>query len=1263
MLATFAVPLFGAGNEAEVAFWRFKVSGVKRFAKSGGMLSIMSAGFEEDMCHNCDLNACQDSSDGGDTCTFMVHLKGGSKYTLVLYGISRVEKKGDAVSVTWKPPSNCYQKLDCVNYGDPCTKVSNDDMEWQPVKHGPWTYLVCRTSYNARLLSTNVDTKPFCLDSSEFSNMESCWPDSEETDAAGTSCAGTYTVEQADALNVMLGKRNADVTDVKYQVSVDDDGSCNFTDTSGAAQLTSRRSALLRFDEGPCDGSDSQASLEAAEAASLGAHGVLHRFQRHTRAGRLVRHRRERMHRGASVSRYPSSAASLGASALMRCSGKTATHDASVGTDGDTLKFKVDRTTGKSSIGLSEAKTPNKVTVDKENLNVVRPGHTGDFHYAFTPHTLSSELTTSVDSDGVMSQDAFFLRIPLPDATSESGGGTFSTWMRKSAAGVVEGGEALFSVTYRDVLTPGYTQEFSQGYTTYMKMLIMPGGSLRFESRIARTPLEQDRDRSNKKLTCAYITKVFTAESSKMPEIFDGEWHRVTFAVTEAKVKFFIDDGAEEAEVDDEAPKTSVLEMTLENDDMDCPMNPPSSGTPADADMGTEKQAENLEFGYRDGPAKLKFFGAVFVGAAYDADTDQIVNAYLGSVDSVATYERRLSDVEIAMLGADLPCAVGFQGSSFAYFPGFSSTRGTESVSFNAGQCNAGQHTVRFRYLTGQGNDAELKVEPAAGSVVFTEPRGFEDSLDDWRTTDPLLVTAESGVDLKVKLSSDMNTRRRAMSRRRMLAVGALDDSAHASLGYSDSPIDSTEANSVRVNVDAIATWIGMNLDNSASPPFPPPRASPPPSPPPSWINLDWQCFIKGTTSGYQQAPNRRRNLLGGSLNDTFPSGSPPAPSQDWLDHEEDLEKASDAKLNLIGTPFSCQDANHEKISHMACNYQRWNVVLDSVWQRFRSWTSNSEKGAGYYRVTGEAGKKLLYVKESDETAKPRIPTKENPHPQGGIPMSPACGYKFPGRIVTYENEITALESANGNTKFDVCFSSATDTCFIRKTGMMYVCNEDAPVYKLPQVTGEDIMSSEAIPSFSIKISRLDTSLGKVDYPDVVEEEESTIDQRRKLLGGGDYEVDEDYEAVDRDGVGGAMPEKTATTMFIYCRAPEAYGNNTIDKNMPLVLDKHEELGITHTNFKIATTGVNYNFKDRSYNGGVDWQRLEAFNEQIGSLLDGQMVRRCNFFYFFFRKLVFIHKPSKCDHLISLFCFQNTQLAPLQAGRLDRVRDQGSSMD
>lgn len=62
-----------------------------------------------------------------------------------------------------------------------------------------------------------------------------------------------------------------------------------------------------------------------------------------------------------------------------------------------------------------------------------------------------------------------------------------------------------------------------------------------------------------------------------------------------------------------------------------------------------------------------------------------------------------------------------------------------------------------------------------------------------------------------------------------------------------------------------------------------------------------------------------------------------------------------------------------------------------------------------------------------------------------------------------------------------------------------------------------------------------------------------------------------------------------------------------MDKRMELILDTYEERGETHSDFKIATTEINYNFEDRATNGGEDWQRLEAFNEQIGSLIDHQM--------------------------------------------------------
>jgi len=70
------------------------------------------------------------------------------------------------------------------------------------------------------------------------------------------------------------------------------------------------------------------------------------------------------------------------------------------------------------------------------------------------------------------------------------------------------------------------------------------------------------------------------------------------------------------------------------------------------------------------------------------------------------------------------------------------------------------------------------------------------------------------------------------------------------------------------------------------------------------------------------------------------------------------------------GTVFSLP-SNQSKISHYGCNYKRWHVENDyhqSGWQKFKDWTFNHEVGAGYYRVTGDAGSHLLYLVEGGES-------------------------------------------------------------------------------------------------------------------------------------------------------------------------------------------------------------------------------------------------------------------------------------------------------
>ena len=205
-------------------------------------------------------------------------------------------------------------------------------------------------------------------------------------------------------------------------------------------------------------------------------------------------------------------------------------------------------------------------------------------------------------------------------------------------------------------------------------------------------------------------------------------------------------------------------------------------------------------------------------------------------------------------------------------------------------QCDSGLHTVRFRYLTGQGNGVLLQVdggEAEVGSVVFTEPTGYEAVKDDWRLTDPLVVSSMSDI----KLHSNDVSRRRAFSRRRLLAMGA--DAPPASLGYA-----AAEPNTVRIDADAVAEWIGLSITNEFNPPFPPPVASPPPHPPPEWVNLEWQCFMTPVVTATAVAPRRRRQLLGGSGNFT---NTPPPPSQQHLNHMSDQAIADEHALHLIG--------------------------------------------------------------------------------------------------------------------------------------------------------------------------------------------------------------------------------------------------------------------------------------------------------------------------------------------------------------------------
>jgi hypothetical protein len=72
----------------------------------------------------------------------------------------------------------------------------------------------------------------------------------------------------------------------------------------------------------------------------------------------------------------------------------------------------------------------------------------------------------------------------------------------------------------------------------------------------------------------------------------------------------------------------------------------------------------------------------------------------------VAYYNRKVADKDIKRLSEDVPCAEGFNGDGYAFFPGTSAENGEEMILTNpiAG-CDVGLHTVRFRYLASQVRD------------------------------------------------------------------------------------------------------------------------------------------------------------------------------------------------------------------------------------------------------------------------------------------------------------------------------------------------------------------------------------------------------------------------------------------------------------------------------------------------------------------------------------------------------------------------------
>ena len=147
---------------------------------------------------------------------------------------------------------------------------------------------------------------------------------------------------------------------------------------------------------------------------------------------------------------------------------------------------------------------------------------------------------------------------------------------------------------------------------------------------------------------------------------------------------------------------------------------------------------------------------ALLVLAATHLDApgvDRMVHAFIGEMDEVEMYPRVLTAPEVRDIReGDPPCAQGFHGDGYAYFPGQTDAHGPEKLQFSKlPACNGGPHTVRFRYLVseGKGKAMALTVDDANGgkkagtttTVMFPTPVNYDaDDTSTWAMTPPVLV-------------------------------------------------------------------------------------------------------------------------------------------------------------------------------------------------------------------------------------------------------------------------------------------------------------------------------------------------------------------------------------------------------------------------------------------------------------------------------------------------------------------------------------------
>ena len=805
MLATFSI-----GHEQGSGgynYWKFRVTSGggtdKPFWRLGAWLSITPPTYEGDLCGDdgdgCDLaKMCGAGSrrlqeDG--SCVIDVHLPGRSVYYVTLFGVTLAsDPNPPLVSLTWKPPFTCSQKVGCENLMDTegCHSVPSNEMEWQDVAKGEWCDLECVNPYAATVTRVTAERKPFCMAPDSFpggddkKGLRECFPDA--TKKFTDDCEGFHDisadddVERSDAVYMA---RLATKATGKDQISVGAKGTC-IVRTKGTGGYTQSLSAgqivYLPFEEGNCMDDTPEAIQPTSEQeqeaeAETDAEATLH------------------INATSSVMPDESLPSQPAASRRRRLlSLKEAANNKCKGTSFNAAPYAVPGAAGLADVYLIRGDADRNIDVPGAVNTAARYQGINDIQYVYTKPAHTGLYAIELGRPAGVGLKTPVVTVALPEvvggpkAAVRGNAGTVGMWLRKSNRAIKPEGEALFSWIPSGVFTGGCKEqcEGTRG-KSMMSVILEADGSLKLYAV------------SGGGTYGVVGIDTCTAKSPPVKQLLNGAWHYVavtidsaasTDAGTEAVIVFYVD-GAH----------SQVVIKCTHDDGKNWDQKASSSSNKAsslglhnrfkamDKSISTSMMADDASVGFffRDKKAHFESRRVLLIGAALDAGEGALLNPLSAAVDTLAAYDRALSADEVATLGLDTVCASRFAGDGYAFFTG-SKERMTSPAAAN-GCTSGGLHTVRVSYFHSPGEDVvrELgvgqKPSDAHGEDASTAKvslRGGEDTPDRWSLSDPVVMSfaeAESvGPKLSLFTTKAGSSLGAAAARRRRLLLAAEED-------------------------------------------------------------------------------------------------------------------------------------------------------------------------------------------------------------------------------------------------------------------------------------------------------------------------------------------------------------------------------------------------------------------------------------------------------------------------------------------------------